>query len=132
MVAMTGCSELQEECQYLPAHRLGEASAELACTLVAPYFSSGTSGFADAGSARRAGWRMSQFGNELAYLLRDPGRRCQSRQSRRADAEMLAMVAPDDSRLSRLASRTAAADLRYGARLPPYLHRLGPQASGSE
>ena len=76
---MTGWLELQEECQYLPGHRLGEASAELACTLVAPYFSSGTSGFADAGSARRAGWRMSQFGNELAYLLRDRGRPGQCR-----------------------------------------------------
>ncbi len=40
--------------------------------------------------------------------------------SRRAGAEMLAMAAPDDSRLSRLASRTAAADSRYGARYPAY------------
>jgi len=36
-----------------------------------------------------------------------------------AGGKMLAMAAPDDSRLSRLASRTVAADSRYGARYPP-------------
>jgi len=36
-----------------------------------------------------------------------------------AGAEMLAIAAPDDSRLSRFASRTVAADSRYGARYPP-------------
>jgi hypothetical protein len=53
---------------------------------------------------------------------RDPGPvRCrwgQFRPSRQADGEMFAMAAPDDSRLSRLASRTVSADSRYGARYP--------------
>jgi hypothetical protein len=62
---------------------------------------------------------MSRAGNESVYLLRDRGRRGQFRPSRGAGAEMLAMVAPDDLRLYRLASRTAAADLRYSARHPP-------------
>ena len=66
---------------------------------------------------------MSRPGNDLVYLLLDPARRGQFRPSRRAGAEMLAMAAPDDSRLSGLASRTAAAGSRYGARYPPYLHR---------
>jgi len=36
-----------------------------------------------------------------------------------AGAEMLAMAAPDDSRLFRLASRTVAAVSRYAARYLP-------------
>src|ERR1019366_698728 len=47
------------------------------------------------------------------------GRWGQSRPSSRAGAEMLAIAAPDDSRLSRIASQTVAADSRYGARYPP-------------
>jgi hypothetical protein len=34
--------------------------------------------------------------NDLVYLLQDPGRWRQSRPSRRAGADMLAMAAPDD------------------------------------
>jgi hypothetical protein len=56
------------------------------------------------------------FGNDLMYLLRDPGQWGQFRPSRRVGAKMLAIAAPDDSRLSRLASRMAAADLRYSTR----------------
>jgi hypothetical protein len=57
--------------------------------------------------------------NDRMYLLRVSGQQGQSRPSRRVGAEMLAIVAPDDLRLYRLASRTAAADLRYSTRHPP-------------
>jgi len=62
--------------------------------------------------------RRSGSDNDRAYLLRDPGRWGQFRPYRRAGAEMLAMAAPDDSQLFRLASRMVAADSRYGARYP--------------
>jgi len=75
----------------VPGHGLREASAERARTLVASHISSGPwSGFADAGPARRAGRRMSQFGDESAYLLQDPGQRGQFRPFRRAGDEMFA------------------------------------------
>src|ERR1700733_12154077 len=63
---------------------------------------------------------MLSSGNDSTYLLRDPGRRGEFRPSRRAGAEMLATVAPDNSRLFRVAPRTIAADSRYGVRYPPY------------
>src|SRR6266702_1430445 len=46
-------------------------------------------------------------------------------------AKMLAMAAPGGSRLPRLASRTVAADQRYGARYPPIGSGLGSMPAGS-
>ncbi len=51
--------------------------------------------------AKRAKRGCCQAGNDPMYLLRDWGRQGQSRPSRRAGTEMLAMAAPDDSRLFR-------------------------------
>ena len=81
---------------------------------------------------KRIDARLAEISTELADAtqidllpeLRAPGAdlarvRCLRRAH--AGAEMLAMAAPDDSRVSRLASQTVAADPRYGARYPPYL-----------
>ncbi len=81
---------------------------------------------------KRIDARLAQISTELADAtqidllpeLRAPGAdpaRVRRLRRAHAGAEMLAMAAPDDSRLSRLASRTVAADPGYGARYPPYL-----------
>jgi hypothetical protein len=59
---------------------------------------------------------MPRLGNDSMYLLRDWGRRGQFRPFSGSCAEMLAMAAPDDSRLSQLASRTGHRPTRDMAR----------------